>query len=303
MSILVPIVANWFRAYMIVMLGHLSGNTLAVGVDHLVYGWVFFGVVILLMFVIGARWSEPEPMGGASASSTTGLANARNPVAWFWAVSLLAAVIVAMPTLAKRTIESGQSTSNSDLKLRLNLSGAWRAADTAALDYRPHFESPSVEINQAFTASDQPVGVYLAYYRNQIYDRKLVSSSNVLVASGDILWRMVGPGYASVTVGGKQVSMRSAELRRLAGAAATAPEQLQALQVYWINGTLTSNDYLAKIYSAVYQLLGKGDDSAAIVLYTASDRSDAAQQRLTAFVEANYGAIDAALQAAAGQGR
>jgi exosortase/archaeosortase family protein len=47
---LVPIVANWMRAYMIVMLGHLSGNTLATGADHLVYGWVFFGVVIMIMF-------------------------------------------------------------------------------------------------------------------------------------------------------------------------------------------------------------------------------------------------------------
>ena len=34
-SILVPIVANWLRAYMIVMLGHLSGNTIAVGVARI----------------------------------------------------------------------------------------------------------------------------------------------------------------------------------------------------------------------------------------------------------------------------
>jgi exosortase/archaeosortase family protein len=60
-SIIVPIIANWLRAYMIVMLGHLSGNRLAVGVDHLIYGWVFFGVVILAMFWIGARWREDEP--------------------------------------------------------------------------------------------------------------------------------------------------------------------------------------------------------------------------------------------------
>jgi exosortase A len=59
-SILVPIVANWGRAYMIVMLGHLSGNKLAVGVDHLIYGWVFFGIVIMAMFWIGARWREDE---------------------------------------------------------------------------------------------------------------------------------------------------------------------------------------------------------------------------------------------------
>ena len=60
-SFLVPVLANWLRAYMIVMLGHLSGNKLAVGVDHLIYGWVFFGVVMLLMFWIGARWREDEP--------------------------------------------------------------------------------------------------------------------------------------------------------------------------------------------------------------------------------------------------
>jgi exosortase len=41
LSIIVPVIANWARAYMIVMLGHLSGNKLAVGVDHLIYGWVF----------------------------------------------------------------------------------------------------------------------------------------------------------------------------------------------------------------------------------------------------------------------
>jgi len=70
-SILVPIVANWLRAYMIVMLGHLSGNKLAAGVDHLIYGWVFFGIVILLMFMVGARWSEPEP---AAPMATAGAA-------------------------------------------------------------------------------------------------------------------------------------------------------------------------------------------------------------------------------------
>ena len=60
-SILVPIVANWIRAYLIVMLGHLSGNRLAVGVDHLIYGWVFFGVVIFLLFWVGSKWQEADP--------------------------------------------------------------------------------------------------------------------------------------------------------------------------------------------------------------------------------------------------
>ena len=58
-AIAVPIVANWVRAYLIVLLGHASNNTVAVGADHLVYGWLFFGLVIGVMFAIGAIWSEP----------------------------------------------------------------------------------------------------------------------------------------------------------------------------------------------------------------------------------------------------
>jgi exosortase len=68
-SIAVPVVANWLRAYMIVMIGHLSGNTLAVGVDHLIYGWVFFGVVIMMMFMVGARWAEPPLIGSSAPAS------------------------------------------------------------------------------------------------------------------------------------------------------------------------------------------------------------------------------------------
>ena len=57
-SIVVPLVANWLRAYLIVMIGHLSDNTLAVGVDHIIYGWVFFGIVMALLFWVGSFWAE-----------------------------------------------------------------------------------------------------------------------------------------------------------------------------------------------------------------------------------------------------
>jgi exosortase A len=57
-AVAVPVLANWIRAYMIVMLGYLSDNRIAAGVDHLIYGWVFFGIVISLVFWIGGRWHE-----------------------------------------------------------------------------------------------------------------------------------------------------------------------------------------------------------------------------------------------------
>ena len=67
LATVVPILANGIRAFLIVMIGHLSGMKLAVGIDHLIYGWVFFGFVMFALFAIGNLWSEqptPEDVAG-----------------------------------------------------------------------------------------------------------------------------------------------------------------------------------------------------------------------------------------------
>ena len=78
-----------------------------------------------------------------------------------------------------------------------------------------------------------------------------------------------------------------------------APERLLVWQIYWINGQLTSNDYLAKVYSAGYQLLGRGDDSAVLVFYTPLDANGKARETLASFLSSHYGGIDKALMAVA----
>ncbi len=60
LSLIVPIIGNSLRAFGIVMIGHFSGMKLAVGVDHLLYGWVFFGVIIFLLFYAGSFWRDAE---------------------------------------------------------------------------------------------------------------------------------------------------------------------------------------------------------------------------------------------------
>ena len=61
-SIIIPILANGFRALGIVVLGHVIGRAEAAAVDHVIYGWLFFGVVILLLIAAGLPFRED---GGA----------------------------------------------------------------------------------------------------------------------------------------------------------------------------------------------------------------------------------------------
>ena len=58
LCLVLPIIANGLRAFGIVMIAHYSGLRYAVGIDHFIYGWVFFGLVIGLLFWIGAKFAD-----------------------------------------------------------------------------------------------------------------------------------------------------------------------------------------------------------------------------------------------------
>lgn len=53
LSILVPIVANSVRVFGTVLVGHYVGMEHASGVDHIVYGWFFYAIVIVCLCFIG----------------------------------------------------------------------------------------------------------------------------------------------------------------------------------------------------------------------------------------------------------
>ena len=165
---------------------------------------------------------------------------------------------------------------------------------TPTTAFKPNFENPSAEMNAWYGDGRHDVGLYLGFYRNQDYSRKLVSSSNVLVTSADRIWTKVAGGTHTTALGPQQVMVRTASVRQ--APVPGQPERLLVWQIYWINGTLTSNDYLAKVYSAGYRLIGRGDDSAVIVVYTPLTSKGAAEAALGEFMAANFGVIDALLR-------
>lgn len=295
-AILVPVLANWLRAYLIVMLGHLSDNKLAAGVDHLIYGWVFFGVVIMLMFIVGARWSEPDPV--LDTNAVTPSANARSTLA-APALSMVAAafaVAVVWPHAALWVLDKSANRTEPQLSAPATLAPGWAASPVPVAVFQPDFQNPSAQTNVTYNLGNQSVGVYAAYYRLQDYQRKLVSSENVLVKSKDAPWTQVTRGTRAVSMGEQTVSWRTAELRGSPVPGQTNEERLVVWQIYWVNGTLIASDTLAKVYGAYYRLLGRGDDSAALVVYAPKGEAGEGDATLAAFLQANGPALRTLLE-------
>ncbi len=66
-SCVVPVVANGFRALGIVLLGHLLGSAEAAETDHILYGWMFFSIVLLLLVAAGLPFREAMSSSPPSA--------------------------------------------------------------------------------------------------------------------------------------------------------------------------------------------------------------------------------------------
>lgn len=295
-ALALPLVANWARAYLIVMIGHLSGNTLAVGVDHLIYGWLFFGVVMLAMFLIGARWAQPElplvpPAPEAAAPGSGG-----------WAATVAVLAAVALPLAAGAWLRQGHVAPVDTLPAVAAAPG-WQDQVVPSDAWTPDFEGANAARHQEFTgpAGEPRVGLHLQLFRDQDYERKLVSSSNAVVSPEDKQWAVTGRGQGDVVpAGAAPVPVLTTQVRASSLDAVTAPRML-VWHVYWINGRPMTSAWQARLWGALERLRGQGDDAALVLVYTEADEQ--AARRLDAFLSRHWAAIDAELRQVRDAGR
>ncbi|MBN9510443.1 MAG: exosortase [Alphaproteobacteria bacterium] len=92
--LVVPVIANGFRALGIVVLGHVLGSAEAADADHLIYGWGFFSVVLLLLIAAGLPFRQDTP-GPATAPARRAGDGMPLRAAGPWAAAVLAAVLAA----------------------------------------------------------------------------------------------------------------------------------------------------------------------------------------------------------------
>jgi exosortase A len=258
-SLIVPIFANWLRAYGIVMIGHLSNNRLAVGIDHIIYGWIFFGVVMLLLFWAGTLFQERQRP--AQIGDTDGSAAPPGPGHRTFAAPLVYATVLVASLIAPGVLRAfPQSDGGRVVDAVPPTLGEWQPVAESLVDWRPAFLPPRATIASTYARGGERVGLLVAVYYDQSADSKLVSSSNVLVDANDHTRYVASQRERTVDLGGRTLPVQDSILR-LRG------ESVLARTWYWIDGTVTASPARAKLAQLRERLLGRGDSGAIVVVY------------------------------------
>ncbi len=280
LSFIVPIIANGLRAYMIVMLGHLSDMKIAVGVDHLIYGWIFFGIVMAILFYIGSFWKDPDavhPKVDARAALPDIQECQRSNLPIFFLV--LALSYVAWPVSA--TWLRGQTLAEVPTLTSLagSISGAWRTNPDPGWRWKPAIKDAATESITYFRDGGHVVGLYLASFGNETQGAELVNSEHLLIAPGDKRWRVVSRGKVDFDLSsGQSVDADEVVLRGF-------DRDLVIFKWYQVGATNTANPYLTKLLQTRKRLSGDTGAELQVILFTPAPREkyQSARERLERF--------------------
>jgi exosortase A len=177
----VPVFANGLRAFLIVILAHVSDNEIAIGVDHLIYGWVFFGVIMLLVVWIGSIFAEPAAAEGVPVSRpSTAWSGPGWLTPWVALLAVLAPLVVTKGAgTALQDAEVIDDTVADQAQVPAPLSG-WTGPISMSPGWQPHFIGPTRVVTAAYLHGVAPVDVAMLSYAHERVGSELVNSENRL---------------------------------------------------------------------------------------------------------------------------
>lgn len=295
LALVVAIVANWLRAYAIVMLGHLSDNRIAAGADHLVYGGVFFAFVMTVVFALGAAWQEPAATPQRTAARNAAQARGDVPAASPWptpaALATLAALLI-WPVSTALSSDPGPATSIAaavDIAPR----GGWVRVERPVASWQPVLNQPAAVASASFARDDELVGLHIGLFGRSTAASKLTSAANRLLEADGVNphWKLLQQGTAEALWGGQAVELNT-------GSLLGSEMRLHAWQGYWVDDEVTADPLRAAALQLAARLRGRPELSAWITVYTRDGAVPGGAARLLQdFLTDNAASIDAALAA------
>ena len=268
LAVVVPVLANGLRALGIVLLGHYLGSAEAAAADHVIYGWVFFAVVIALLVLAGLpfRQDGQEEVRATDAPAATPAGRAGSPGI---AAGLVLAGGLAAPALAMALAQAAAPP--------VSLAAAMAAP--AECIARP----------EGLRCEDVPVTARLLVFAPRVTWSSVVAARQGLAGQDDeaMTFNLAGAGA-------------NWHVRQSPGSDSTVAVAA------WLDGRPAGDGLRSRAAQGWNSLVGGGGHPVvAVVVVQAATPRDAAQQRqdrrlMTAILMAQ---ADALAAAAAGQSR
>ncbi len=283
-----PIVANGVRAWGTIYISHLTSSDFAAGVDHVVYGWIFFAIVIGLLMAASWRWfdrSISDPWFDPRRLQPEGtLPGSRRRLVQVAAAAMALAVLP--PLWSAVVASSGTRPVPAEIDLP-ELAGWERVPARSTRPWRPHFAgADAIRMGRYRNSAGQQVDLAIAVFGRQEEGREIVAFGQGAIGP-DSAWAWTASGAAPA--GGR--------LDRIASFGTVR----EVATFYRVGSILTGSGVQVKLETMKTRLIG-GPQRAVAILVSAEAPAEGVSPRpaIDAFLE-DLGPLDRLADRAAGQ--
>jgi exosortase A len=249
-SIVIPVIANGFRAFGTIWAADLPSVEAATGIDHIVYGWVFFAMVMAGVLAIGWRWFDRAPDDPAfDPARLQAIPGHRTDLAI--ATALILATVAAFPAWSAAIAGRAQSLpAHIDLP---EIAGWHRVPVSIRAPWTPYYPGADHYLFGRYAdVSGVQVNMSIAVFGSQREGKELIAYGTGVLREED-RW------------------VRVADLPEIAAGSVmriTAPGPVERIVATWyrVGDTTTQDETLVKIETMKARLFGGPQRAVAIHL-------------------------------------
>lgn len=271
LALATTILANALRAYGTMVAAEIWGVEAAGGIDHVFYGWIFFGLVILLVMLVARRWFDrPANDVAVDVSGLEGVPRRAGPAA----AVLCGAIAIPLLFVGWATLVGGR-TAELPATIAVATPAGWTAAAPEPVVWEPRFDGADRRVVGHFAdRQGNRVTVAIGGYERQGEGREVVAFGQGAVdPDGKWAWSAA----LSPVDGGKAERLLH-----------PGPVLRDAASWYVVGGTATGSARTAKLAGLKARLLG--GDPRALSLIVSAEAAHGGRDAIAAFVSASGGA-------------
>ena len=265
------ILANALRAWGTMVAADIWGIKAAGGIDHIFYGWIFFGVVIALVMLVARRWFDRPANDVAVDVAALG----GTPRFAGTAKAVLPAALAVPLLFAGWAALIGARSAPLPAKMAIVVPAGWTETMGEGTAWAPRFDgADQLWLRHFVDSKGRRVAVALGGYERQAEGREIVAFGQGAV-DPDSKWAW---SAALPTIeGGKTEKLLH-----------PGPVLRDAATFYAVDGAVTGNPRTAKLAGLKARLLG--GDPRALSLIVSSEEGQGGASAIADFVSASGGA-------------
>lgn len=270
MAMIVPVLANGVRAFATMYAAHLTSVEAATGFDHIVYGWVFFALVMAAVLAIGWRWFDRDP--DAAWTDIDRIAATRFRPARGGGVGAAAIGLAAIAYLTGAIVSSRADALPAQLHLP-DVRGFTRIGIDARALWQPSYATADHRLYARYAdPAGHVVDVAVAVYAGQREGHELVAFGQGVLAENDRWVKVMD-----------EAPLENGRIERI-----TASGAVERLVGTWyrVGDRMTASDGRVKVETLKAKLLGGRQAGVALHVSAVKGRGADARASIAAFLTA-----------------